>query len=181
MVLVWSEHIFYQSLEAVCDILDLHNTEDEAGEDSRVGTEDDMEDIGQDGAVAVGDDTVVDIDAVVDNDGDAVVAVDIVGNHAVSREVFVDVSACWLDVVDVSHSRKILDYEINYLVLILEFKSQLTTLSVFKRKINDVIVKPLFVFTLKFQSEKLHFWNNGIIFLKKLLKHFHEIRTGAFN
>ena len=77
-----------------------------------------------------------------------------------------------LDVVDVSHSRKILDYEINYLVLILEFKSQLTTLSVFKRKINDVIVKPLFVFTLKFQSEKLHFWNNGNFFSKKLLKHF---------
>ena len=68
MVLVWSEHIFYQSLEAVCDILDLHNTEDEAGEDSRVGTEDDMEDIGQDGAVAVGnsidkEDSVVELSA----------------------------------------------------------------------------------------------------------------------
>ena len=55
MVLVWSEHIFYQSLEAVCDILDLHNTEAEAGEDSRGGTEDDMEDIGQEGAAAAGD------------------------------------------------------------------------------------------------------------------------------
>ena len=45
LVLVWSEHIFYQSLEAVCDILDLHNTEDEAGEGSRGGTEVDMEDV----------------------------------------------------------------------------------------------------------------------------------------
>ena len=62
-----------------------------------------------------------------------------------------------LAVVDVSRSRKILDYEINYLVLILEFKSQLTTLSVFKRKINDVIVKTAICVYIKIPIRKIAF------------------------
>ena len=101
-VLIWSEHIFYLTLEDVWDILDLRNTE--VGDDSRVWTgvgkeEADIEDIEQEEVVAAdGDDTAVGIDAaVVDIDVDMVVdgAVDIVGSPAVGKEVSVAVYASW--------------------------------------------------------------------------------------
>ena len=77
-VLVWSEHIFYQTLEDVWDILDLRNTEDEAlaEDDSRVGTgvgkeEADIEDIVQEDVAADGsigkEDFVVEVSAAADD------------------------------------------------------------------------------------------------------------------